>query len=187
MQKLFFWGNAVGNGQVKQLNVKIQSILKYLVPKTKKELIKFLEMVGYYRQICQNFSITAPLTNLLRKDQDYIWSNKCQYVFVEVKSLLLCNPVLKLFILMMDASDLGAGTVLMKCDVKGVEYPICYHSHKFIYIKKLLDNRIEKKTSALVLALQHFDVYQNTTRHPIMVYTDHNLLTFINKMKNHNQ
>ena len=69
-----FLGNAVGNGQVKPLNVKI---LKYPAPKTKKELIKFLEMVGYYRQICQNFSviiITAPLTNLLRKDQDYIWS-----------------------------------------------------------------------------------------------------------------
>ena len=69
-----FLGNAVGNGQVKPLNVKIQSIVKYPAPKTKKELIKFLEMVGYYRQICQNFSviiITAPLTNLLRKDQDY--------------------------------------------------------------------------------------------------------------------
>ena len=71
------------------------------------------------------------------------------FSYIEVKSLLLCNPVLmvpdfqKLFILMMDASDLGAGTVLMKCDVKGVEHPICYHSHKFIYIKKLLDNRKE--------------------------------------------
>ena len=45
-----FLGNAVGNGQVKPLNVKIQSIVKYPAPKTKKELIKFLDMVGYYRK-----------------------------------------------------------------------------------------------------------------------------------------
>ena len=150
-------------------------------------------MVGYYRRFCQNFSvITAPLTNLLRKDQDYIWSNKCQDVFVKVKSLLLSNPVLmapdfqKQFILMVDASDLGAGAVLMQRDVKGIEHPICYYSRKFDSHQKNYST-IEKETLALVLALQHFDVYLNTTKHPIVVYTDHNPLTFINKMKNHNQ
>ena len=37
----------------------------------------------------------------------------------------------KQFILMVDASNLGAGAVLMQCDVKGVEHPNCYFSHKF--------------------------------------------------------
>lgn len=40
---------------------------------------------------------------------------------------------------------------------------------------------------ALALALQHFDVYLNTTQCSILVFTDHNPLTFIPKMKNHNQ
>ena len=40
---------------------------------------------------------------------------------------------------------------------------------------------------ALVLALQHFDVYLSTTEHPILVFTDNNLFIYINKMKNHNQ
>ena len=35
-----------------------------------------------------------------------------------------------------------------------------------------------------MLALQHFDVYLNTTKYPIVVHTDHNPLVF---MKNHNQ
>ena len=37
------------------------------------------------------------------------------------------------------------------------------------------------------LALQHFDVYLCTTLYPVLVFTDHNPLTFINKMKNKNQ
>ena len=88
--EVVFLGHAVGNGQVKPLNAKIKSIVKYPVQKTKKEQMRFLGMVGYYRRFCQNFSIiTAPLTNLLRKDQDYIWSSKCQDAFVKVNSLVI--------------------------------------------------------------------------------------------------
>ena len=92
----------------------------------------------------------------------------------------------KQFILMVDASDLGAGVVLMQHDVKGIEHPICYYSRKFDSHQKNYST-IEKETLALVLVLQHFDAYLNTTKHRIVVYTNHNPLTFINKMKNHNQ
>ncbi len=191
--EIVFLGHAVGNGLVKPLDAKVQSIVEYPAPTTKKELMRFLGMVGYYRRFCKNFStITASLTNLLRKDQDYVWTTCCQDAFVKVKSLLLSNPVLiapdfqRQFILMVDASDLGAGAVLMQCDSKGVDHPICYFSRKFNLHQKNYST-IEKETLALVLALQHFDVYLNTTKHPIIVYTDHNPLTFISKMKNHNQ
>ena len=40
---------------------------------------------------------------------------------------------------------------------------------------------------ALILALEHFEVYLGTTVHPVLVYTDHNPLTFIHRMKNKNQ
>ena len=46
---------------------------------------------------------------------------------------------------------------------------------------------IEKECLALLLALQHFDVYLNVTVHPILVFTDHNPLTFLHKMSNKNQ
>ena len=40
---------------------------------------------------------------------------------------------------------------------------------------------------ALLLTLQHFDVYLRPTIAPVQVYTDHNPLVFIGKMKNRNQ
>ena len=112
--------------------------------------------------------------------------------FYEVKSVLMTSPVLlapnfqKQFLLMVDASGVSAGAVLMQHDSKGIEHPICYFSRKFNQYQKNYST-IEKEALALVSALQHFDVYLNTTKYPIVVHTDHNPLVFINKMKNHYQ
>ena len=46
---------------------------------------------------------------------------------------------------------------------------------------------IEKECLSLILAVQHFEVYLTSSSLPIVVYSDHNPLTFINKMKNNNQ
>ena len=66
---------------------------------------------------------------------------------------------------MIDASEMDAGAVLMQCDTKGVEHPICYFSLKYNLHQRNYLN-IEKETLALILALQHFDVYLSTTEHP---------------------
>ena len=184
-----FLGHVVGSGWVKPLCAKIQSILEYPPPSNRRELMRFLGMAGYYQRFCQNFSvITAPLTNLLKKGQEYVWSTSCQNAFTRVKSVLTSVPVMlvpnfqKQFMLMVDASGVGAGTVLMQFDSDGIEHPICYFSCKFNQHQKNYST-IEKETLALVLSLQHFDVYLNTTKYPILAYTDHNPLVFINKQR----
>ena len=85
-----------------------------------------------------------------------------------------------------DASDVGAGPVLQQEDDQGIDHPISYYSCKFEEHQRKYST-IEKETLALVLALKHFDVYLNTTVEPVMVYTDHNPIVFINKMRDKNQ
>ncbi len=46
---------------------------------------------------------------------------------------------------------------------------------------------IEKEGLALVLALQHLDVYVGSVSYSLIVYTDHNPLIFLNRMKHNNQ
>ena len=46
---------------------------------------------------------------------------------------------------------------------------------------------IEKKALALLLSLKHFEVYLGKHGQEITVYTHHNPLTFVNKMKLQNQ
>ena len=40
---------------------------------------------------------------------------------------------------------------------------------------------------AIILALQHFEIYVINGRTPVTVYTDHNLLVFLSKFKNKNR
>ena len=182
-----YLGYVVGQGQVRPVMSKVDAIQNFCVPVNKKELMRFLGMAGYYSR---NFSVvTAPLTNLLKKREPYVWSSVCQQAFERVKAILYSNPILvapdfgKQFKLAVDASDVGAGSVLQQEDDQGIDYQVCYYSTKFDEHQSKYST-IEKETLALLLSLKHFNVYLSCTVAPVKVYTDHNPLVFINRMKN---
>lgn len=61
-----YLGKQVGQGQVRPLAKKVQAIIDFPVPQSKKALRRFLGMCGYYRGFCRNFSdVVAPLTSLV--------------------------------------------------------------------------------------------------------------------------
>ena len=92
----------------------------------------------------------------------------------------------KQFKLYVDASDVGAGAVLQQEDDQGIDHSVSYYSRKFEDTQRRYST-IERETLALLLALKHFDVYLNMTAEPVLVFTDHNPIVFINKMKEKNQ
>ena len=107
--------------------------------------MRFLGMAGYYRKFCDNFSvIDEPLTNLLSKRTKFIWTNDCQKAFDILKAILKNEPVLlapnftKEFKLAVDASDTGAGSVLMQEDGTGVDHPVSYFSKSLTNIKRII-------------------------------------------------
>lgn len=187
-----YLGRVVGQGEVRPVEAKVQAVDQFPVPVTKKELMRFLGLVGYYRCFCQNFSsVVAPLTNLLRRDVKFVWSPICQQAFDQVKSLLCAAPVLAAprlqqpFELFVDASHVGSGAVLTQRDNLGICRPVSYFSKKFNK-HQINYSVIEKETFALMLALKHFDVYLNGNA-SIVVHTDHNPLTFLSTLKCPNQ
>ncbi|CAB3998780.1 Transposon Ty3-I Gag-Pol poly [Paramuricea clavata] len=137
-------------------------------------------------------SITEPLTQLLRKDMKFVWTEQCQKAFEKLKAMLQNAPVLSApdfnrpFKLAVDASDVAAGAVLLQEGQFGVDHPVCYFSRKFNKHQRNYST-IEKECLALVLALQHFEVYVSSTSVPLEVFSDHNPLMFLHKMKNKNQ
>lgn len=188
-----YLGKVVGHGTVRPMNAKVEAVLSYPTPSTRRELRRFLGLAGYYRCFCKNFSVlVAPLTALCSPSVPFVWSEECERAFTAAKSLLCSAPVLsapnysKSFSLEVDASATGAGAVLLQDDDTGVPHPVSYFSTKF---KKhqLNYSTIEKETLAMLLALQHFYVYVSSTHSPVCVYTDHNPLVFLSKMYNHNQ
>ena len=183
----------MGQGRIKPLEAKVNAISEFPVPKCKRQLMRFLGMAGYYRKFCKNLSgIAEPLTNLLNKSTKLKWNDKCQDAFDRLKAILNSVPVVlapdfdKCFKLAVDASDVGIGAVLLQEDNNGVDHPVCYFSKKFNKHQKNYST-IEKECLALILEIQQFEVYLTSSTSPIVVFSDHNPLSFLHKLKNKNQ
>ena len=74
----------------------------------------------------------------------------------------------------------------MQAGDHGVEKPVAFFSRKFNKYQ-LNYSVIEKEALALIWALQHFDVYLGSGLTLLVVYTDHNPLTFLRSLQNPNQ
>ena len=171
----------------------MKAISDFPVPTCKRQLTRFLGMAGYYRKFYNNVSaIAEPLTNLLGKITKYVWNNDCRKSFDKLKTILKSAPVLlaphvdRVFKLVVNASDVGAGRVLLQDDDSGVDHAVCYFARKFNKHQRNYSTR-EKECLSLILALQHFELYLPSSVASIVVFSDHNPLSFIHKMKNKNQ
>ena len=78
-------------------------------------------MAGYYRRFIEGFStIDKPMTQLLKKDKKFEWTEACEKSFQELIRKLTTAPVLivpdihKNFEVFCDASRKGLGCVLMQ-------------------------------------------------------------------------
>jgi hypothetical protein len=78
-------------------------------------------MEGYYRRFIKGFSsIARPMTEVLKKDNKFVWTPKCEESFQIMKKKLTTAPVLTLpdihqsFFIFCDASRQGLGCVLMQ-------------------------------------------------------------------------
>ena len=147
----------MGQGQVKPVEAKVETISGFPVPSGKRHLMRFLSMAGYYRKFCNNFSVRAePLTNLLGKRVKFIWTDNCQKSFEKLKAAFKSAQVLlapsfdKEFQLAVDASEVGAGSVLFQKDANGVNHPDCKYSKKF---NKHQRNYSTKEKNAYLLSL----------------------------------
>lgn len=78
----------------------------------------------------------------------------------------------------MDASESGAGAVLLQDGADGIEHPVSYFS-KELNRRQRAYSTIKREAFALVLALRHFEVYVGSCVQPVIVYTDHNPLVFL--------
>ena len=129
--QITYFGHIVGQGEVKPVSAKVEAIANFPRPESKKQLMGFLGMVGYYGRFCPNSAAVAePLTQLLSKRVKFIWSERYDKAFEEPKAMLQGAPILRApdfkfpFKLAVDASDVAAGAVLLQEDGQGVGHPV---------------------------------------------------------------
>jgi hypothetical protein len=121
LEKIAFLGHILTTEGIEVDPSKVEAISKWKQPSNVSEVRSFLGMVGYYRRFIKGFSIIAiPMTELLKKDNKFVWTPKCEESFQIIKKKLTTAAVLTLpdihqdFVVFCDASRQGLGCVLMQ-------------------------------------------------------------------------
>lgn len=171
-----YLGHIVERNGIRMDPKRIQAILEWPPPKEISELRSFLGLSNYYRRFIKNYAkMTAPLTNLLRKDIRYIWTKKHQESFEKQKRMLTSAPVLRLvyvtkpYRVEADDSDNALGAVLLQKH-DGNWHPVAFESRKLSDAEKNYPI-YERDLLAFINALRKWIHYLLGER--FCAYTDH--------------
>lgn len=166
---------------------KIECIVKFPAPTSRKEVQRFLGLCNWYRRFIADFSkLAAPLTELTKTNERFRWSTKAEEAFLKLKSALVSAPVLampdysKPFSVACDASDVAVGGVLTQ-EIDGEEHPISYFSQKLSPSERKY-SVTERECLAVIRAIEKFRGYIEGTK--FTVFCDHAALSYLKTMKN---
>lgn len=178
-----FLGHTISAKGVSMNQDKVKAILDWPAPPTVADLHSFLGLTGYYRRFIDKYAkITACLSDLLKKDQAFVWMDQHQDAFKLLKDKVTHAPVLALpdpakpFVLQADASEFAIGGVLAQDQGKGLQ-PISFVSRKLIDAERRYPTH-ERETLAIIYLLQQ-------TRHYLLgapksqMETDHKSLRYL--------
>ena len=91
-----YLGHIISGEGIEPVPEKLKSLNNMPPPTTEKQVRQFLGLAGYYRKFVPRYSdIARTLTDLTKKDIQFIWTEKCQQTFEMLKELLSKEPILK--------------------------------------------------------------------------------------------
>ena len=77
VRKIGFLGVIIGKDEVRMEKEKVQGVVEWLVPKSVKDVQKFLGLTNYYRWFVKDFAkIAKPLYEMTRKETKWSWGEK---------------------------------------------------------------------------------------------------------------
>ena len=112
---------------------KVKDIQDWPSPKSVRDIQVFLGFCNFYRSLISHYSdLAQPLTVLLKKGAEFLWSPKKQSAFEMLKNAFVSSAVLVHpdencpFILESDASDFAIGAVLCQESKEGIIRPVAF-------------------------------------------------------------
>jgi RNase H-like domain found in reverse transcriptase len=122
--KIDFLGICLGHGQIKIDPSKIAGIKEWpRILKSVKEVCSILGVLGFQRPFIPGFAdLAKPLTNLLKKDSTFVWTQECTealdcLIHIVTLELVLVPPdTSRQFILEVDTSQYATGVILFHAD-----------------------------------------------------------------------
>ncbi|XP_040861404.1 uncharacterized protein [Glycine max] len=178
LEKVQFLGHVISKDGVAVDPNKVESVMEWQQPTTPTEVRSFLGLAGYYRKFIEGFSkLALPLTKLTRKNEKFVWNEKCDQSFQELKRRLTTAPVLILpdpkrpFEVYCDASGQGLGCVLMQ------EGRVVAYASRQLRPHEVNYPTHDLELAAVVFALKIWRHYLYGTR--FEVFSDHKSLKYL--------
>ncbi|XP_074301470.1 uncharacterized protein LOC141632863 [Silene latifolia] len=85
LKEVSFLGHIISKEGVMVDPSKVEAVLEWKSPTNVSEIRSFLGLVGYYRRFVNDFSkVARPMTQLLKKESKFIWSEKGDCVYFKV-------------------------------------------------------------------------------------------------------
>jgi hypothetical protein len=181
--ELTFLGHVVGKDGILPDPEKIEKVKNFPRPKTVTNIRSFLGLASYYRKFIKDFSkIAKPISQLVKKEEPFNWTQEQEDAFNKLKQALISQPVLrhpdfyKPFYLITDGSAKGFGAVLAQKDEEGRDYVISYASQSIGGAKKNY-NATELELSAAIWAMEKFWYYLGYSHFELL--TDHAAMSYL--------
>jgi hypothetical protein len=163
---------------------KVEVIRNWKYPTTVKGVQSFLGFCNFYRRFIRDYGrLTAPLTQLTRKDHAFQFNQDCIQAFEKLRIALIQAPILAHFdvdrhcLLETDASDTVVAAVFSQLGLDGEYHPIAYFS-KSMAPAEMNYPIHDKEMLAIVRAFEHWRSELEGTDHPVEVLTDHKALEY---------
>ncbi|XP_069184050.1 uncharacterized protein [Procambarus clarkii] len=186
-QKFKFLGFQVSTDGIRPDPDSCRAIAEMPRPRSARDVRRFLGAAGYFRRHIKGFaSITAPLTDLVKKNAKFMWTSEHDEAYTKLKSQLITAPVLavpdfdKEWEVHTDASGIAIGGCLMQRDSENHPHPVAYFSRK-VKGPGVRYSATDKEVLAVVESVRYFEPYL-FQRH-FAIFTDHRALTYIFKKK----
>ena len=163
------------------------------MPKSVKDVQKFLGLANYYRRFVKDFAkIARPLHEMTRKENKWSWGERQQKAFEELKErftmeLVLVTPNLdKEMRVEADASDFATGGVLlMKCEDEKWR-PVAYISKSLNEAER--NYKIHNKEMLVIIqCLEAWRHFLEEAKDQFEIWTDHKNLEYFMKAQKLNQ
>ena len=162
---------------------KVETIHAARPPKDKAELRTFLGAIGFMQRFIPDFAeLTASLTDLLKKNVRWEWTEEREKAFQLVKHYLSSSTLLNPprgdgpFVILADASARGIGAALLQMQ-EGTPVILEFAAKKFSDVQQRWDTR-DREGFAIKWAVQQFSPYVRTGQTYLL--TDHESLTWMN-------
>lgn len=163
--RLEFFGFIFSDGGISADPKKVESIKQADKPKDAAEVRSFVGMANNCSRFIPDFAtVTEPLRKLTRKDTPWQWGVEQDTALSKLKDSLTSDTTMANFDpnmnteLIIDASPVGLGPILLQSDKREMMHIIAYASRALSDVERRY-SQTEREALAIVWSCEHFHLY----------------------------